>query len=297
MDTQTKPSAKFLFESKFIKIDGYKIHYVEKGEGEPILFIHGNPTSSYLWRNILPTVANVTGKRGIALDLLGFGKSDKPDIEYTLKLHNHIVEKFIEELGLDSLTLVLHDWGGPLGMHYAVHHPKKIKAIALMETFMWDMRWQAFPVLLRVIFWLLRSPAGFFLIQVMNIFINQFIPAGVVNKDKLTDEVMRNYREPFPTIKSRRAIRVFPKLLPINGKPRASAEVMKEIETGLSSFTCPMLWILNEQGSLTEKDIPWLREKIPQITTKNFGQGKHFMQEDNPEKLSQILSDWILNKK
>ena len=297
MDTRTKPSVKFLFESKFITIDGYKIHYVEKGEGEPILFIHGNPTSSYLWRNILPTVANVTGKRGIALDLLGFGKSDKPDIEYTLKLHNHIVEKFIEELGLDSLTLVLHDWGGPLGMHYAVHHPKKIKAIALMETFMWDMRWQAFPVLLRVIFWLLRSPAGFFLIQVMNIFINQFIPAGVVNKDKLTDEVMRNYREPFPTIKSRRAIRVFPKLLPINGKPRASAEVMKEIETGLSSFTCPMLWILNEQGSLTEKDIPWLREKIPQITTKNFGQGKHFMQEDNPEKLSQILSDWILNKK
>ncbi|MEK7462865.1 MAG: haloalkane dehalogenase, partial [Patescibacteria group bacterium] len=285
------------FESKFITIDGYKIHYVEKGEGEPILFIHGNPTSSYLWRNILPTVANVTGKRGIALDLLGFGKSDKPDIEYTLKLHNHIVEKFIEELGLDSLTLVLHDWGGPLGMHYAVHHPKKIKAIALMETFMWDMRWQAFPVMLRVMLWLLRSPAGFFMIQVMNIFINQFIPAGVVNKDKLTDEVMRNYREPFPTIKSRRAIRVFPKLLPINGKPRAGAEVMKEIETGLSSFTCPMLWILNEQGSLTEKDIPWLREKIPQITTKNFGQGKHFMQEDNPEKLSQILSDWILNKK
>ena len=82
-----------------------------------------------------------------------------------------------------------------------------------------------------------------------------------------------------------------------NGKPRASAKVMKEIETELSSLNCPMLWILNEQGSLTEKDIPWLREKIPQITTKNFGQGKHFMQEDNPEKLSQILSDWILNKK
>jgi haloalkane dehalogenase len=220
MDTQIKPSAKFPFESKFIKIDGYKIHNVEKGEGDPILFIHGNPTSAYLWRNILPTVAQTTGKRGIALDLLGFGKSDKPDIEYTLKLHNHIVEKFIEELGLDSLTLVLHDWGGPLGIYYAVHHPKKIKAIALMETFMWDMRWQAFPIAFRVIFLLLRSPAGFFMIQVMNIFINQFIPAGAVSKKKLTDEIMRGYREPFPTIKSRRVIRMFPKLLPIKGSPR-----------------------------------------------------------------------------
>jgi haloalkane dehalogenase len=297
MDAQTKPSAKFPFESKFIKIDGYKIHYVEKGQGEPILFIHGNPTSSYLWRNILPKVSNTTGKRGIALDLLGFGKSDKPDIEYTLKLHNHIVEKFIYALGLDNLTLVLHDWGGPLGMYYAVHHPKNIKAIALMETFMWDMRWKAFPVFLRAIFWLLRSSAGFFMIQVMNIFINQFIPAGVVSKENLTDEIMQGYREPFPTIKSRRAIRVFPKLLPINGRPHASAKIMKEIETGLSSLTCPMLWILNENGILLEEDVLWLKEKIPQIETKNFGQGSHFMQEENPEKLSQILSDWLMGIK
>ena len=295
MDTLTKPSAKFPFESKFVTIDGYKIRYVEEGQGEPILFIHGNPTSSYLWRNILPTVANATRKRGIALDLLGFGKSDKPNIEYALKLHNHIVERFIEKLGLDNLTLVLHDWGGPLGMYYAVHHPEKIKGIALMETFMWDMRWQAFPIMFRVIFWLLRSPIGFIMSQVMNRFINQFIPAGVVNKENLTHEVMQGYREPFPTIQSRRAIRVFPKLLPIQGRPRASAEVMKEIETGLSSLACPMLWILNEQGSLTENYIPWLRKKIPQITTKNFGNGRHFMQEDNPEKLSQIISEWILN--
>lgn len=297
MNTQTKPSAKFPFESKFVTIDGYKIHYVEEGQGEPILFIHGNPTSSYLWRNILPKVSDATGKRGIALDLLGFGKSDKPDIEYTLKLHNHIIEKFIEELGLDNLTLVLHDWGGPLGMYYAVNHPEKIKAIVLMETFMWDMRWKAFPVIFRVIFWFLRSPIGFFMIQVMNMFINQFIPAGVVNKENLTDEVMRGYRDPFPTIKSRRAIRVFPRLLPINGNPRASAEIMKEIEVGLSALTCPMLWILNEQGILSDEDISWLKAKIPQIKTQNFGPGKHFMQEDNPEKLSQILSDWILNNK
>jgi haloalkane dehalogenase len=297
MNTPTKPSAEFPFESKFITIDGYKIHYVEKGQGEPILFIHGNPTSSYLWRNILPTVANAAEKRGIALDLLGFGKSDKPNVEYTLQLHTQIVQKFIEELGLGNLTLVLHDWGGSLGMYYAVHHPEKIKGIVLMETFMWDMRWQAFPVILRVMLWLLRSPVGFIMSQVVNIFINQFISAGVLHKENLTDEVMRGYREPFPTIKSRRAIRVFPKLLPIQGSPRASVEIMKEIENGLSSLSCPMLWILNEQGSLTGKDIPWLKEKIPQIKTQNFGPGKHFMQEDNPEKLSQIISDWILKNK
>lgn len=297
MNTPTKPSTEFQFESKFITIDGYKIHYVEEGQGEPILFIHGNPTSSYVWRNILPAVASATEKRAIAIDLLGFGKSDKPNIEYTFKLHSQIIQRFIEELNLDHLTLVLHDWGGPLGMYYAVRNPKKINGIALMETFMWDMRWQAFPTTLRVMLWLLRSPVGFIMTQVMNIFINQFIPTGVVNKENLTDEVMRGYREPFPTIKSRRAIRVFPKLLPINGKPRASAEMMKEIESGLRLLSCPMLWILNEQGTLTEKDIPWLKEKIPQIETKNFGNGRHFMQEDNPEKLSHILSDWILKNK
>ena len=166
-----------------------------------------------------------------------------------------------------------------------------------METFMWDMRWQSFPTKLRVMLWLLRSPVGFIMIQVMNIFINQFIFAGVVNKENLTDEVMRGYREPFSTIKSRRAIRAFPKLLPIQGNPRASVEMMKEVENGLGSLSCPMLWILSEQGTLTEKDIPWLREKIPQIETENFGNGRHFMQEDNPEKLSRIISDWILENK
>ncbi len=163
-----------------------------------------------------------------------------------------------------------------------------------METFFWNMRWEAFPGMFKALFKLFRSPIGFVMIQVMNIFINKVIPAGVVNKENLTNEVMQHYREPFPTIKSRRAVRIFSKLLPIEGRPEASAEFMKEIETGLVSIPCPILWLLTEQGFLTEKDIPWLKQRIPQVMTKNFGSGRHFLQEDNPAKLAGLLSEWIL---
>src|SRR5258705_12192099 len=117
--TLKSPPASFSFESKFTKVRGFNIHYVEQGQGEPILFLHGNPTSSYLWRNIIPAVANGSGRRAIAVDLLGFGKSEKPDgIEYSLKLHAEIVSGVIQNLNLKNLILVADDWGGPLAAYY-----------------------------------------------------------------------------------------------------------------------------------------------------------------------------------
>lgn len=129
-----RPSADFPFESRYVTVEGHRIHYIEEGRGEPILFIHGNSAWSYLWRNILPTVAKETRRRGIALDLLGFGRSDKPNADYSVRLHYRIVEGFIERLGLTNLVLVLHDWGGPLGTFYALRHPERIQALAFMET-------------------------------------------------------------------------------------------------------------------------------------------------------------------
>lgn len=291
------PSASFPFESRYVTVEGYKIHYIEEGRGDPILFIHGNPTWSYVWRNVLPTVARETQRRGIALDLLGFGKSDKPNVGYSVRLHFRIVEGFIEQLGLRNLILVLHDWGGPLGTYYALHHPTNIQALAFMETALWILTWDDFKTNhgdYTVPFKLFRSPFGYVMLQLLNLFVNHLLPGAVTNRHHLTGEVMRHYREPFPTVRSRRAIRVFPALLPVEGKPRDSHQFFEEIEAGLATLKHPALWIKATPGLVSpEKRILYVKRKLPQLAVKEFGPGLHYLQEDNPEQLVRLLVDWI----
>ena len=135
-------STEFPFRSNFVEVHGSKIHYIDEGKGEPILFLHGNPTSSYLWRNIIP---HLTGNaRCIAPDLIGMGKSDKPDIEYRFFDHVKYIEGFIDKMKIKDVTLVIHDWGSGLGFHYAMRNEDKIRGIAFMEAILapterWDM--------------------------------------------------------------------------------------------------------------------------------------------------------------
>ena len=295
--TETGPSAEFPFESRFVTIDGHKIHYVEEGQGDPILFIHGNPTSSYLWRNILPKVARETGRRGIALDLLGFGKSDKPaDVDYNVRLHYKILEGFVEKLGLKNLVLVVHDWGGPLGTYYAVHHPGNVQGIVLMETFVWNMAWEDLGSY-KAGFKLFRSPVGYLMNQVMNFFVNKLLPGAVLKKENMSEEVMGHYREPFPTIGSRKAVRVFPQLLPIGCEPEDSCRFIEEIEQNLSSLTSPVMWIKAEPGTIITKNSEYhllmLKQKLPQLVVKDFGPGLHYIQEDDPDKITGMLVEWV----
>jgi haloalkane dehalogenase len=291
------PPAAFPFESRYIEMAGRRVHYVEEGRGAPVLFVHGNPTSSYIWRNILPQVAAGTGRRGIALDLLGFGRSDKLENgEYTLDLHAEVLSGFIEKLGLKDLVLVLHDWGGPLGMWYAARHPENVQGVVLMETFLWDMAWKDFGKFAPV-FRLMRSPAGYILIQVMNIFVNRVLPGSVVNKDHMTREVMAWYRKPFPTAASRRAIRVFPQLIPIEGMPESSRKFIDAINASLPRLTCPVLWVKATPGAIvtdhTEFRLTALAARIPRLEIKEFGPGLHYLQEDDPRKLADMIAGWI----
>ena len=293
----SRPTADFQFESQYTLIGGYRIHYVEAGRGEPVLFIHGNPTSSYVWRNILPKVAGDLGRRGIALDLLGFGKSDKrDDVEYTVRLHADIVESFIEKLDLKNLILVLHDWGGPLGAAYAVNHPDNVWGIAFMETFVWPFTWKDFGRFAPV-FRLFRSPLGYILIQVMNAFVNKILPQSVIHKENMTQEVMRHYREPFPTTRSRKAIRAFPKLLPIAGRPADSDAFIEEIRKKLQGVKFPLLWIKATPGAIVSKETEYhlhlLQKMLPQFIIKDFGPGVHYLQEDDPEKIANLITEWV----
>ena len=125
-------SSEFRFTSRFIEVNGSNIHFIEEGTGDPIVFIHGNPTSSYLWRNIIPYLT--PHARCIALDLIGMGKSDKPEIDYRLVDHINYVEGFIEKMELTNITFVIHDWGSALGFHYAMHHESNIKGLSFSEA-------------------------------------------------------------------------------------------------------------------------------------------------------------------
>ncbi len=296
-DPSAKPSDEYPFESRFVNVNGYRIHYVEQGEGDPVLFVHGNPTSSYVWRNILPKVARESGKRGIAVDLLGFGKSDKPyGVDYTPQLHAEILETFIEKLDLRNIILVLHDWGGPIGTSYAVGHPGNIRGLSLMETFLWDLSWEDFGKA-KALFRLFRSPLGYLMIQVMNFFVDRVIPGAVLKKENITPEIMRHYQEPFPTIRSRRAVRRFPCLLPIEGKPKESWLFIKKVEEKLPLLKCPVMWIKAVPGAIISKDTEYrlieLSARLPQLVVADFGPGLHYLQEDDPDKIADLILSWM----
>ena len=149
-------SPDFPFESKYLDVHGSKMHYIDEGEGDPILFLHGNPTSNYLWRNIIPYLT--PHARVIAPDLIGMGKSDKPDISYNFFDHTKYLEGFIEKLELTNVTLVLHDWGSGLGFHYGMRHENNLKGIAFMESMIKPLKWEDLSPSNKVGFRLFRAP-------------------------------------------------------------------------------------------------------------------------------------------
>jgi haloalkane dehalogenase len=289
--------AAFRFESRYADVLGLRVHYVEEGRGMPVLFVHGNPTSSYLWRNVLPAVAANTYRRGIALDLPGFGRSSKlADGNYTLDRYYMVLEGFIEKLGLKDLILVLHDWGGPLGMMYAARHRENVKAVTLMETFLWDTSWRDYGKF-RAVFKLFRSPLGYLIIQVMNFFVNNILPGSVLRKENMTGEVMNHYRQPFPTIASRKPVRIFPQLIPIDGRPEASRLFIEEIEDSLRRLDMPVLWIKATPGAIITENTAYrlvaLAARMPRLAVKEFGPGLHYLPEDDPRRLAEMITEWI----
>ena len=183
------------------------MHYIDEGEGDPILFLHGNPTSSYLRRNIIPYLTPMA--RAIAPDLIGMGRSDKPDIPYRFFDHSKYLEGFIDAPDLKKLTLVIHDWGSGLGFHYACRHEANVKGVAFMEAIVQPSRWSDFPPHYKMGFKLFRTPGvGWLMISVGNAFVKKLLPKATARR--LTAEEMAHYAEPYPTVASRRPVRQWP---------------------------------------------------------------------------------------
>lgn len=286
-----KISADFPYESRFLEIDGANIHYIEKGAGDPILFLHGNPTSSYLWRNIIPHLTSVG--RCIAMDLIGMGKSDKPDIEYRFFDHVKYVEGFIEKLRLENITLVIHDWGSGLGFHYAMHHESNVKGIAFMEAIIMSVpSWDWFPAEMKEIFQAFRTPdVGWDMIVNKNMFIEQILPGGVVRK--LTEEEMNYYRSPFVDPASRRPIWQWPNEIPIGGEPRDVAEAVDNYSGKLQQSELSKLLFYATPGALLPQlVVDWCQQNLKNLSSVNIGQGLHYLQEDNPHLIGSEIANW-----
>ena len=290
-------SSKFPYESKFIEVHGSKMHYIDEyaDSSNPdqmiFLFIHGNPTSNYLWRNIIPYVRNYG--RAVAPDLIGMGKSDKPDIDYTFHDHYKYLDKFIRQLDLKNIVLVIHDWGSGLGFHYAFQNKNNIKGIVFMEAITQTMKWKDTDLITRYFLRRFRDERkGHKMIAEKNMFINKFLfKVGV--KRKLTDVEKEYYNSPYPTIESRKPIEVWPKEIPIDRNPEETHIVISNYAQWLKETETPMLLIYAKPGMIVKKtDVIRLESDIKNITSIYIGKGKHYIQEDHPHEIGQAIAEW-----
>ena len=279
---------------KSLTVHGSRLAYVDQGSGSPLLFLHGNPTSSYLWRNIIPPLAS--NYRCIAPDLIGMGDSDKlapslgPD-RYSLFSHQRYLDGFIEALELEQpITLVVHDWGSALGFEWARRHPERVRGIAYMEAIVEERKWTDMPEQGRIIFEALRSEQGEQLILAQNVFIEQMLPRSTLRT--LTPEEHAEYRRPFREPgEDRRSTLSWARQLPIDGEPREICELVQRYAAFLATSPIPKLFINAEPGRLltgTGRDACRLWPNQQEVTVK----GLHYVQEDSPVAIATALANW-----
>jgi haloalkane dehalogenase len=277
-----------------VKVMGSTMSYREAGNREtPVaLFLHGNPTSSYIWRNVIPLVAPVA--HCIAPDLIGFGQSGKPDIEYRFVDHVGYLDAFLEQAGIASAYVVAQDWGTGLAFHLAARKPEFIRGLVFME-FTWPMpNWDDFDPAARETFQKFRTPGvGEKMILEGNAFVEGVLPAATVRK--LTDEEMSVYRAPFPTAESRRPTWRFPNELPIAGEPADVYSTLEQAHRALEQSSYPKLLFVGNPGSLVS---PAFAEKfakgLKNCKVVQLGSGLHYLQEDHAEIIGTTVKEWLL---
>ena len=280
-------------DKKKISIDGKEIAYHQQGSGEPIVFLHGNPTSSYLWRNITPYLHDQASC--ISMDLIGMGDSDKldnPDTNsYRFEEHFYYVEKAIKALtNNEKITLVVHDWGSALGFHWSYKHPELIKGIAYMEAIVKEMTWDDWDKNARSIFQGFRSDAGEDLVLEKNYFVEKVLPGSIIRT--LDADEMNEYRRPFLSSgEDRRPTLSWPREIPIEGQPGNVCQIVNEYAEWMKTNNIPKLFINAEPGAITTGKIrdfcrSWKNQT--EVTVK----GIHFIQEDSPDEIGKALSKW-----
>jgi len=280
-------------KKKWVACNGEIMSYVEMGEGDPIVFQHGNPTSSYLWRNIMPHL--VDQGRCIAIDLIGMGNSNKLENSgpesYTLLEHREYWDAALETLGItDNVTFVIHDWGSALGFDWANRHRDSVMGIAYMEAIVKPVTWDEWPEAARGVFQGFRSPAGEEMALEKNVFVEKVLPGSIIRD--LTEEEMNIYRAPFSEPgESRRPTLTWPRQIPIEGEPEEVVELVQSYADWLSQSDIPKLFVNAEPGAiLTGPQREFCRSwpNQEEVTVP----GNHFLQEDSPHEIGKAIAEW-----
>jgi haloalkane dehalogenase len=268
--------------------------YVEAGiPGPTVLFLHGNPTSSHIWRNIIPHVA--PHGRCIAPDLIGYGQSGKPDIDYRFFDHVRYLDAFLDALDIAEMVLVAQDWGTALAFHLAARRPRRILGLAFMEFIRPFERWEDFHQRpqARDLFKAVRTPdVGEKLVLEDNVFVEKVLPASVLRT--MNNEEMAVYRAPFPTAQSRKPVLRLPRELPIEGKPADVAAISEHDHRALRLSLYPKLLFAGDPGALIS---PQAAEEFASGLTNcrfiNLGPGAHYLQEDHADAIGAAIADWL----
>ena len=288
-------SASMPYEKCFKSIKGKNIAYVDVGEGCPIVLLHGNPTSSYLWRNVIPHLEGIG--RVIAPDLIGQGDSEKlPDSEgperYSFEIAYDYLAGLLEELDVtEDVTLVVHDWGSALGFHWAKHHSEAVKGIAYMEAIVCPVTWDDWPESARGIFKGFRSDKGEDLVLQRNMFVEAVLPSSVIRQ--MGEEEMGHYRKAFSTVSDRQPTLNWPRQIPIDGEPPHMVDLVTSYgEWMAGNEDLPKLFINADPGSILKGKArkfcrTWPNQK--EVTVA----GTHFIQEDSPAEIGIAVAEWL----
>jgi haloalkane dehalogenase len=283
---------------QYLDIRGKRMAYFEMGNGDPIVFQHGNPTSSYLWRNIMPALAG--HGRCIAVDLIGMGESDKlepsgPDRYRYAEQRDYLFAAW-EALGVrDNVTFVIHDWGSALGFDWARQHADKVSGIAYMEGIVCPVTWETWPHAARDIFQAFRSAAGEQMILEKNLFVERVLPGSVIRE--LTTEEMDAYRKPFTRPgEDRRPTLTWPRQIPIDGEPKDVHDIVAAYAEWLTTTPIPKLFINAEPGAILTGPQREFCRTFPNQSEVTVP-GIHFIQEDSATEIAAALADWMDTRK
>ena len=276
---------------KRVSVLDTEISYADTGHGAPVVFLHGNPTSSYLWRNIIPHVQ--TGARCLAPDLVGMGDSGKmPTGTYRFVEHARYLDAWFDALGLDSdVILVCHDWGSALAFHWAHRYAKRVTGIAYMEAIVQSLTWEQWPDAARRVFQGFRSDAGEQMVLDNNVFVERVLPGSIIRD--LTDDEMNVYRRPYlEPGESRRPTLSWPRDIPLDGEPADVVEIVDAYSSWLSESDIPKLFVNAEPGAILTGDQrefcrAWPNQR--EVTVR----GVHFIQEDSPDEIGEAIAEWL----
>jgi haloalkane dehalogenase len=277
--------------SKYVEVYGSKMHFVEKGEGKTILFLHGIPTSCYVWRNIMPYLAPLG--RCIAVDLIGFGKSEKPDIEYSVLDHIKYIEKFIETLKLKNITLIMHGWGSVIGLDYAMRHPKSCTGLVFYEAFLRSLDDSDISLPYQEPLIKLQDQDNIDDL-VMNgaSFVDKIIPQTVMRT--LSTEEMDHYREPFLQLGTGKPILQYLNELPRGDNKSKVDALIANYSKKLTQSSLPKLMLYSIPGFITTiATVMWAKEHLPNLEIIDIGEELHLAQETYPQLMGKTISIWM----